>query len=48
MFRITGETIQSYYEREVRAPLGAEFYLGLPPELDGRRVETLPIIPPLG
>ena len=48
VFRITGETIQSYYEREVRAPLDAEFYLGLPPELDDRRVETLPIIPPLG
>ena len=47
VFRITGETIQRYYEREVRAPLGAEFYLGLPPELDGRRVETLPIIQPL-
>lgn len=46
VFRITGATLQQYYEREVRAPHGIDFYLGLPKDHEHRRVPVLPIIPP--
>jgi CubicO group peptidase (beta-lactamase class C family) len=48
VFRVTGSTLHEFYEREVRKPLGADFYLGLPKELDHRLVPVLPLIPPLG
>lgn len=48
IFRITGSTLHEFYEREIREPLGADFYLGLPEHLDHRRAEVLPMIPPLG
>lgn len=47
VFRVTGQTLHEVYEREFRAPLDAEFFLGLPPELDDRRAPTLPMVPPL-
>lgn len=46
VFRVTGATLQQYYEREVRAPRGLDFYLGLPDAQAHRRVDVLPIIPP--
>ncbi len=42
-FRITGDTVQAFYEREVRAPAGADAYLGLPAALEPRVVELLPM-----
>jgi CubicO group peptidase (beta-lactamase class C family) len=48
IFRITGSTVHQLYEREIRKPLGADFYLGLPEHLDHRRAKVLPMIPPLG
>ncbi|WP_062293046.1 serine hydrolase domain-containing protein [Demequina phytophila] len=46
IFRATGRTLHEVYEQDVRSVLGVDFYLGLPPELDHRRVETLPMVPP--
>ncbi|MFT4305977.1 MAG: serine hydrolase domain-containing protein [Microbacterium sp.] len=46
IFRITGLTVNAFYEQEIRAPRGIDFYLGLPPEHDRRRVDVLPMIPP--
>jgi CubicO group peptidase (beta-lactamase class C family) len=51
-FRITGKTVQQYYEAEVRALAakagahGADAYLGLPAELEPRVLELLPVYPP--
>jgi CubicO group peptidase (beta-lactamase class C family) len=47
VFQVTGRTLRDFYEQELRAPLGVDFYLGLPPELDHRRVPVLPMIPPV-
>jgi CubicO group peptidase (beta-lactamase class C family) len=41
--RITGDTIGTWFAREVAAPLGADFHIGLPASEDGR---VSPIIPP--
>jgi CubicO group peptidase (beta-lactamase class C family) len=47
--RITGESIQSYYERELRRVADAEAWLGLPAELDPRVVDVqLPALPAAG
>ena len=40
VFRITGFTIQQYYEAEIRTPANADAYLGLPESLESR-VEQL-------
>lgn len=48
VYRVTGSTLHEFYEREVRKPLAADFYLGLPGHLDHRRAAVLPMIPPLG
>jgi CubicO group peptidase (beta-lactamase class C family) len=48
VYRVTGRTLHDFYEAEVRAPLGLELYLGLPPELDHRRVDVIPIAAPPG
>lgn len=45
-YRITGETIQAFYEREVRSAAGGDAYLGLPAELEDRVVELLPMADP--
>ena len=46
VFRATGRTLHEVFEQDIRAPQGLEVYLGLPPELDDRRVPLLPMIPP--
>lgn len=46
IFRATGRTLHEFYEQEIRAPHGIDFYLGLPPAHDERRVPVLPMIPP--
>ncbi len=43
--RVTGTTLRDFFEREVRAPLGAEFYLGLPAPLEPRVASI--IMPPV-
>lgn len=39
--RITGSTLQQVYEERLRAPLGADFYLGLPEALEPRYRDVL-------
>jgi CubicO group peptidase (beta-lactamase class C family) len=39
--RVAGETLQSLYDRRIRRPLGVDFFLGLPAELDGRYRDVL-------
>jgi CubicO group peptidase (beta-lactamase class C family) len=46
VFRVTGRTLHEYYEQEIRAPHGIDFYLGLPREQDARKAPTLPMIRP--
>ena len=47
VFRVSGRTLHDFYEQEIRATVGADFYLGLPDALATRRVDVLPMIPPL-
>lgn len=44
--RATGRTLHEVYEQDIRSVLDVDFYLGLPSELDHRRVETLAMTPP--
>ena len=44
--RITGQSMQRFYEEQVRRPSGADAYLGLPAELESRVVELLPMPEP--
>ncbi|WP_119697638.1 serine hydrolase domain-containing protein [Microbacterium halotolerans] len=46
--RIDGRTVQGFYEDELRSRVGADFFLGLPPEHDSRLVTPLELVPPLG
>ena len=46
VFRVTGRTLHEVFEQDIRAPHGLDVYLGLPPELDHRRVPVLPMIQP--
>jgi CubicO group peptidase (beta-lactamase class C family) len=46
VYRITGRTIQDFYEEEVRAPYDIEFFLGLPESDAHRLVPVLPLIEP--
>lgn len=43
--RITGLTLAEFFEREIRAPRGIDFYLGLPENLEPRTVDLLPSAP---
>jgi CubicO group peptidase (beta-lactamase class C family) len=46
-FRITGHTMQQYYEKEIRQPANADAYLGLPENLEDRVTElNLDVIAP--
>lgn len=51
-FRITGQTVQQFYEAEIRSQaaagsaVGADAYLGLPEELEPRVLELQPMHPP--
>ncbi|WP_158270328.1 serine hydrolase domain-containing protein [Mycetocola zhujimingii] len=42
--RTTGRTLQEEYEETIRGPRDADFYLGMPEDLDGRYV---PLAPPV-
>lgn len=46
VFRVTGRTLHRFYEEEIRAPHGIDFFLGLPEAEEARRVPTLPMIRP--
>lgn len=48
IFRATGQTLHDFYEARIRVPYGVDFFLGLPSELDRRRVPLLPMIEPEG
>lgn len=43
--RVIGTTLRDFFEREIRVPLGAEFYLGLPAPLEPRVASI--VMPPL-
>lgn len=47
VFRSTGETLHEFYEREIRDPLGADFYLGLPSGMESRLEPVKRMVPPL-
>ncbi|WP_064003469.1 serine hydrolase domain-containing protein [Microbacterium oleivorans] len=47
VYRVTGRTLHEFYEQEIRAPHGIDFYLGLPAELEDRRTDVLPMIRPV-
>jgi CubicO group peptidase (beta-lactamase class C family) len=44
--RITGKSLQVWYEEQVRRQSGADAYLGLPDDLEDRVVELLPMADP--
>ncbi|MEV7608579.1 serine hydrolase domain-containing protein [Microbacterium sp. NPDC089320] len=46
--RITGRTLKEYYESEIRAPHDIDFFLGLPSEHEGRRLDAFPAHRPVG
>src|SRR5215467_8930961 len=41
--RVTGVSLGTFFAREVAGPLGADFHIGTPAELDGR---VIPVIAP--
>ena len=43
--RITGKTLGTYLRDEIARPAGIDFFIGLPPELDGRCAELVPAPP---
>lgn len=47
VFRVTGRTLHEFYEQEIRSPHGIDFFLGLPAEHEGRRVDVLPMVKPV-
>lgn len=47
VFRVTGRTLHEFYEQEIRAPHGIDFFLGLPAEQEARRATVLPMIQPV-
>ncbi|WP_150309210.1 serine hydrolase domain-containing protein [Planctomonas psychrotolerans] len=47
VFRVTGRTLHDFYEDEIRRPYDVDFYLGLPPGLDARRVPVQPMVQPV-
>ncbi|MEV3928250.1 serine hydrolase domain-containing protein [Streptomyces sp. NPDC049944] len=46
--RATGRSLQDWWELRVRAPRGADFFLGLPEELDARYLPVTPAVPEPG
>lgn len=47
--RVTGKSLGTYIKDEIAGPLGAEFWLGLPPELDEKVAEMIfPTMDPAG
>lgn len=47
VFRVTGRTLHEFYEQEIRAPHGIDFFLGLPSSEEGRLVDLLPMMRPV-
>jgi CubicO group peptidase (beta-lactamase class C family) len=47
VFRATGRTLHEVFGEDIRAPRDLDVHLGLPPELDDRRVPVLPMIRPV-
>lgn len=47
VFGATGRTLHEFYEEEIRAPYGIDFFLGLPADQSARKVPTLPMIRPV-
>ncbi|MBB6434016.1 serine hydrolase domain-containing protein [Streptomyces candidus] len=43
--RVTGRTIQEWYEERVRAPYGLDFWMGAPEDVLPRVLDTLPMTP---
>lgn len=47
--RITGRSVGQYFRDEIGGPLGADFWIGLPEELDARTAQLVPApMPPPG
>jgi CubicO group peptidase (beta-lactamase class C family) len=47
VFRATGRTLHEVFDQDIRAPRELDVYLGLPRDLDARRVPVLPMIRPV-
>lgn len=47
VYRVTGRTLHEFYEQEIRAPHGVDFYLGLPASEEERLVPLLPMVRPV-
>ncbi|MET0974535.1 MAG: serine hydrolase domain-containing protein [Leifsonia sp.] len=47
VFRVTGRTLNEFYEQELRHPLDVDFFLGLPPDQEERLVPVLPMVRPV-
>ena len=45
--RVDGRTVGAFLREEVTTPLGADFFIGVPEEADGRAAEVLPPPPPV-
>lgn len=43
--RVSGKTVGTYLREELAGPLGAEFYIGLPPEHDHRTASLISMLP---
>jgi CubicO group peptidase (beta-lactamase class C family) len=43
--RVTGESLGTFFAKEVAGPLGADFHIGLPPEADARVAKVIPPSP---
>ncbi|MBT2385929.1 serine hydrolase domain-containing protein [Streptomyces sp. ISL-11] len=43
--RVTGLTMQEFYEKRIRAPYGIDFYMGLPEDQEHRVLDTQPMDP---
>lgn len=48
VYRITGKTLNNFFDSEIRQPYDLDFHLGLPAVHDARRVPVLPMIQPVG
>lgn len=46
--RVTGDTVGAFFAKEVAAPLGLDFWIGLPDEHHDRVVPLIPLGPPPG
>jgi CubicO group peptidase (beta-lactamase class C family) len=46
--RISGRSVGNYFRDEIAGPLGADLWIGTPPELDARTAEVLSELPTAG